>query len=184
MSKESSKDDSNNVMKKIIEASKGETIDLVVEHILPGVTPEMIDWWWPNITKERYKLWHPNDHKSFEWEYIAKEGMYGSIHKAVETLGVETTLRIRSEDPSTSPIPIEYDHAAVGSTLDANNNSMTWVCHEYNAIENGTQLRSTFRLPSKVPKPFIELLRKHCKEEIGEFVNFLPRLYEQNKNSD
>jgi hypothetical protein len=66
--------------------------------------------------------------------------------------------------------------------LDRNNNPASWVLHEYKSIENGTMLRTTFRLPSKVPKQFIEALRKHNKEEIGEFINFLPRLYEENKN--
>ena len=61
---------------------------------------------------------------------------------------------------------------------------MTWMLHEYEKIENGTKLRTTFRLPAKIPKPFIEALRKHNIEEIREFENFLPELYDENKNSD
>ncbi len=171
-------------MEHIIKISEGKTMDLVVDHILHGVTPEMIDWWWDNIdTTERYKLWHPKDHHSFQWEVSPKKGHIGAIHKVVENIGPPTTLRIRWEDPSTSQIPIEYDHANVGSTLDQNDNSISWVLHEYESIENGIKLRSTFRLPAKVPEPFIEILRKHNKEEISEFVNFLPRLFEENKNS-
>jgi hypothetical protein len=183
MLKESPKNESSKIMEQILKMSKGKTIDLVVDHILPGVTSEMIDWWWDNInTTERYKLWHPKDHKSFVWEVSPKNGHVGAIHRVVESIGFDTTLRIRWEDPSTSPIPIEYEHAQVGSMLDRNNNPASWVLHEYKSIENGTMLRTTFRLPSKVPKQFIEALRKHNKEEIGEFINFLPRLYEENKN--
>ncbi|MFX0049437.1 MAG: DAPG hydrolase family protein, partial [Candidatus Hermodarchaeota archaeon] len=59
--------ESDKIMKQILKNSGGKTIDLVVDHELPGVTPEMIDWWWDNIdSSERYKLWHPDDHKSFE----------------------------------------------------------------------------------------------------------------------
>lgn len=31
---------------------------------MPGNTPEMWDWWfgWHNVSAERYKLWHPEDH--------------------------------------------------------------------------------------------------------------------------
>ncbi len=58
---------------------------------------------------------------------------------------------------------------------------MTWLLHEYDPIEKGTKLRTTFRLPAKTPKPFIEALHKHNIEEIGEFTNFLPALYEENK---
>ncbi|MFX1572334.1 MAG: hypothetical protein ACFFB0_06260 [Promethearchaeota archaeon] len=58
-----------------------------------------------------------------------------------------------------------------------------WLLHEYESIENGTKLRTTFRLPAEVPKQFIEGLRKHNKEEMGEFVNFLPSVFEENKSS-
>ena len=185
MSKEPTSNDSNKIMEQVLKRSKGETIDLVVEHELHGVTPEMIDWWWDNIdVTKRYKLWHPEDHKLFEWEVSPKGGHVGAIQRVVENIGIPTTLRIRWEDPSHSPVPIEYSHALVGSTLDDDDKPMSWLLHEYEAIENGTKLRTTFRLPAKIPKPLIEALRKHNIEEIREFENFLPELYDENKNSD
>jgi len=156
MSKEPTRNESNKIMEQIFKSSKGKTIDLVVDHELLGVTPEMIDWWWDNIdVTNRYKLWHPEDHKSFEWEVSPKEGHVGAIQRVVENIGIPTTLRIRWEDPSQSPIPIEYNHALVGSTLDHDNKPMTWLLHEYEKIE-----------------------------KISEFEHFLPELYEENKNSD
>jgi len=185
MSKEPTSYESNKVMEQIYKNSKGKTVDLVVDHELLGVTPEMIDWWWDNIeSTKRYKLWHPEDHKSFEWEVSPKEGHIGAIQHVVENVGIPTTLRIRWEDPDQSPIPIEYSHALVGSTLDHDDKPMSWLLHEYEKIENGTKLRTTFRLPEKIPNPFIEALRKHNIEEISEFENFLPKLYDENKNSD
>ncbi len=182
MSKNPTDFESNKMMEQILKMSKGKTIDLVVEHQLQGVTPEMIDWWWDNIdVTDRYKLWHPEDHKSFEWEISPKGGHVGAIQRIVENIGFPTMLRIRWEDPSQSPIPIEYGHALVGSTLDHDDMQMTWFLHEYEKFENGTKLRTTFRLPAKIPKPFIEALRKHNIEEISEFANFLPKLYEENK---
>jgi len=182
MSKVPTEFESNKIMEQILKKSKGKTIDLVVDHELYGVTPEMIDWWWDNIdTSERYKLWHPEDHKSFEWEVSPKEGHVGAIQRIVENIGLPTMLRIRWEDPSSSPIPIEYKHALVGSTLDQDDKPMSWFLHEYESIGNGTKLCTTFRLPAKVPKMFIEALSKHNLEEIGEFTNFLPKLYEENK---
>ena len=185
MSKESTRYESNKLMEQILKNSKGKTIDLVVDHELLGVTPEMIDWWWDNIdTSDRYKLWHPEDHKSFEWEVSPKKGHIGTIQRIVENIGLPTMLRIRWEDPSQSPIPIEYNHALVGSTLDDDDMPMTWLLHEYEKFENGTKLRTTFRIPAKIPKPLIEAIRKHNIEEISEFENFLPELYDENKNSD
>jgi hypothetical protein len=165
--------------------SEDKTIDLVVDHILKGVTPEMIDWWWDNIdTAERYKLWHPKDHKTFQWEVSPKDGHIGAIHRVEEDIGgITTTLRIRWEDPKVSPIPIEYSHALLGSILDHNNNTTSWVLHEYESIEKGTKMRSTFRLTAVVPKPFIESLRKHDIEEMSEFANFLPTLFKEQKNN-
>ena len=122
MSKNEEDFDSNKIMGQIFKSSKGETIDLVVDHILPGVTPEMIDWWWDNInSSERYKLWHPEDHKSFEWEVSPEKGHIGAIQRIVENIVLPTKLRIRWEDPNSSPIKIEYTHALVGSTLDHEN---------------------------------------------------------------
>jgi hypothetical protein len=183
MSKNVKELDSNNRQEKIIERSGGKTIDLVVNLELPGVTPEMIDWWWDNIDSiERYKLWHPEAHKSFEWEVSPKKGHIGAIQRIVENIGFNpTTLRIRWEDPKSSPIPIEYSHALVASTLDQKDKPWTWFLHEYEQVENGTKFRSTFRLPAITPKPVIEAIRNHTIEEISEFPRFLPKLYEENK---
>ena len=158
-----------------------ETVDLVVDHELKGVTPEMLDWWWGHIdTTERYKLWHPKDHKSFEWEVSPKEGHVGAIHRVEEEIGgTPTTLRIRQEDPSSIPISTTYSHVIVSSVLDDNDNPISWLVHEYEAMQNGTRMRSTFRLPAGIPQQFTEGLRKHCQEEMANLPNFLPELYEK-----
>ncbi|MFX1479308.1 MAG: DAPG hydrolase family protein [Promethearchaeota archaeon] len=182
MSKNDKDFETDKITEQIFKSSKGKTVDLVVVHKLPGVTPEMIDWWWNNINStERYKLWHPEDHKSFEWEVPPEKGHFGAIQRIVENIGLSTMLRIRWEDPNSSPIPIEYSHAILGSSLDHEDKPMSWILHEYEEFENGTKLRTTFRLPAKTPKPFIEALRKHNIEEIAEFTKFLPELYKKEK---
>jgi hypothetical protein len=60
MSKKPQSYESNKITEQIFKRSRGKTMDLVVDHILLGVTPEMIVWLWDNIdSTERYKLWHP-----------------------------------------------------------------------------------------------------------------------------
>ncbi|MFX1295118.1 MAG: DAPG hydrolase family protein [Promethearchaeota archaeon] len=170
------------LIKKIVEESGSETIDLVIEHELPGVTPEMIDWWWDHIdTTERYKLWHPKDHISFKWEKSPANGHVGAIHRLVETVGTPTMLRIRWEDPSSVPIKASYSHVLAGSILDSDDKPLSYFIHEYKSMQGGTRLHTTFRLPAKVPQWFIEALRKHSKEEMDQFTNFLPKLYAENK---
>jgi hypothetical protein len=162
--------------------SKSETVDLVIDHELKGVTPEMLDWWWGHIgTTERYKLWHPKDHKSFKWEISPKKGHVGAIHRVEEEVGgISLTLRIRWEDPSSVPVTTTYSHVQAASSLDEKGNVISWLVHEYEAMQNGTRMRTTFRLPAGVPQQFIEGLRKHCHEEMANLPKFLPKLYKEN----
>lgn len=46
---------------------------------LPGVTPDMIDWWfgWHSDEPVRYKLWHPRAHVHAEWAELPPEGTTG-----------------------------------------------------------------------------------------------------------
>ena len=161
--------------------SESEYVDLVVDHELRGATPEMLDWWWGNIDNtERYKLWHPKDHKSFKWEVSPKKGHAGAIHVATEDIGGNlTTLRIRQEDPSSVSIHTSYSHVVTSSTLGPDGKPISWLVHEYEAMQNGTRMRSTFRLPAGIPQQFIEGLRKHCQEEMANLPKFLPELYKK-----
>jgi hypothetical protein len=164
--------------------SRGETIDLVVEHELPGVTPEMLDWWWDNIdSTERYRLWHPQAHLAFKWERKCERHV-GTVHEVTEKIGDSpATLRIRWEDPDLLPIERVYEHANAGSVLDEADEPMSWLMHQYKSIPGGTKMRSTFRLPASAPEWFIEDLRMHNIEEMGQFPSFLPELYARRDRS-
>ena len=170
------------LMKRFAKESKGKTKDLVVDHVLLGISPEMLDWWWDNIEDtERYKLWHPKSHKYFEWEVSTDEHV-GKIQIVLENIGgITTKLRIRWEDPGQNPIPTKYRHVLVGSILDDDDHPIIWFSHEYEKINEGTKMISTFRLPEKIPNWFVKNLRKHNIEEMAEFPNFLPELYQKNK---
>jgi hypothetical protein len=161
--------------------SRGETRDLVIEHELAGVNPEMIDWWWDNIDdSQRYALWHPGSHISFTWE-IREDGEHvGRTHRVLEKIGpIPTILRIRWEETGAVSVPLEYDHVNTASTLDRQDHPMSWVVHQYETMEGGTRMRSTFRLPGKTPGWFAKALRKHNVEEMSRFTVFLPELYER-----
>ncbi len=170
------------LMRRYARISEGETIDLIVEHDLTGVSPEMLDWWWDNINDtKRYKLWHPKSHKYFRWE-VSTDQHIGKIQVVFENIGrVTTKLRIRWEDPSQNPIKTKYKHVLAASILDENNLPISWITHEYKSMNEGTKMISTFRLPKKTPKWFIENLRKHNIEEMAEFPKFLPKLYQDNR---
>ena len=45
---------------------KGYVLPSQKQHFLPGVTSEMMDWFWANMEKGYY-LWAPGSHKKFTW---------------------------------------------------------------------------------------------------------------------
>ena len=47
----------------------GGALHIAIFTDMPGVSPEMVDWWfgWHSDEPERYKLWHPRAHVHAEW---------------------------------------------------------------------------------------------------------------------
>ena len=173
------------VLVKAFEASKGKTVDLVVEHgELRGVTPEMFQWWGVNINDSiRYRMWCPEDHISFEWEVPPSEDRrVAPIQRAEEKIGEfpASVLRLRRESPHSLPIPTIYGHFRGSGILGPDDKPIAWVCHEFEETPNGIKVRSTFRFPAKTPQRFLDAMRKHSKTEMGHLPEFLPELYRQN----
>ena len=173
--------DLKNVADKAFENLGTETFDLIIEHEIQGITPEMLHWWWRAMMEPgNYKLWHPEDHVSAAWEVSpAGKTLVGGIRNVVEKIGKfpVRTLRIRIEDPSSSPIKATYTHVNATSIIGPDNKPVVWITHEYRAESYGVRMRSTFRLSKNSPQQFVDALRQHNKEEMGEFPNFLPELY-------
>lgn len=168
-------------------ADKGTTKEydpLVNYQEIPGVTPEMIDWFWDNMEKAYY-LWAPDEHVSFVWEIPpAQNGHVGAIHivREVEPPMPEKTLRMRFETPKASPTPLIYSHAVVIGRLapDApavGGEPISYTIHEYEATPNGTRMRSSFMLEKGWTAQGREALSNHNKKESTGFSRFLPQLY-------
>lgn len=160
--------------------------DIVVDHELPGVRAEMIDWWWMNMVDTRfYILWHPWDHFWIKWEVPPTEEMtanknIGAIHIANEKIGNSPVRNIHVQiiDPAENPIKPTYSHQrAVKVPSDTEGKLVGWIRHEYeDAPPWGVRFRSTFRYPPMSNEETAALI-KHNKEEIGQFTVFLPELY-------
>ena len=165
----------------VVKLSKSETRDVVIDHELHGVTPEMIDAWWPLMgDTERYRLWHPGDHVWARMEIEEEEGRTVLTHCVLEKIGgVPSLLSLRLEDPETISIPRQYSHVVAGSSLDRKGVPYAWVQHQYEEMPGGTRMRSTFRIPARSPGFFEKGLRKHNREEMARFPEFLPGLLEE-----
>jgi hypothetical protein len=162
----------------VVRRSKSETRDLVIDHELLGVTPEMIDAWWTMMgDTEHYRLWHPKDHVWARME-VEEEGEKTILtHCVLEKIGgMPSLLRLRLEDPNALSIPKEYSHVVAASSLDRNGAPYAWTLHQYEEMSGGTRMRSTFRIPAKAPGFFVKGLRKHNQEEMAQFPVFLPGL--------
>lgn len=62
------------------------------QHFLPGVTAEMLDWFWANMEK-CYYLWAPGSHKRFSWvKAPAQVGIEHSVHMIAESCAAGTPV--------------------------------------------------------------------------------------------
>ena len=156
---------------------EGQSHDTIVEHEIPCVTVDMLDWWWDNMEKA-YPLYHPTAHKSFVWEVPpGKVGHVGAINNMYEIVDEEVVVKGRSRREDVNVVPasiIIYGHVEVNAAIDADNkNAGQYIVHQYEATSYGTRMRSTFHSPEPVP-PRTD---RHSEEETALFAHFLPELY-------
>ena len=157
---------------------------ITANHEIVGVTPQAIDWWWDHIdSSERYRLWHPTDHVSFEWLISpAEHGHIGAIHRVTEFLDgtPEQPLRleIRWEDPAKA-VAAEYAHVLLATGRSEGDLFNATLMHEYEDNEGigGTRMRSHFWFPAQAPQTAVAALYRHNRQEMANLSTFLPGLY-------
>ena len=86
-------------------------------------------------------------------------------------------LRLRPEEPNSAPVKQIYQPLASNTMLGPNDEEIGGVYHEFEPTPNGMIMRSTFRLPAKTPRKFLDAMYQHSKEEMANFPKFLPELY-------
>lgn len=174
---------------------------IVVDHIIPGVTTEMIDWWWINMEKG-YELWCPDEHKGFRWEIKPPLGGHiGAVQIATESIdfGPVRDLRIEWVDPNLGT-PEQKDFWTFEHLLTAGNTGAqpgtkpgVVLSHQWEAIPGGCKMRSCmhgfggppYRSPPPGPlpphpsgkKPSGGGWRVHNIAEVSTFKSFLPALW-------
>jgi FAD/FMN-containing dehydrogenase len=127
---------------------------------MPGVTPEMWDWWfgWHGSQDSRYKLWHPKSHVSAVWEDGKTDDAYIGRNSIIEEyIGDEFTdglIQFKSPtefgfsfDAVKDPSKAVYVCARLGhSKLPID---FGYLVHQVRAVEGGSEMRSRFWMGGK-----------------------------------
>jgi len=175
------------VLAEAYKNSKGQTVDVVVDHdIMKGITFDLMLFWGFFINDPvYYKMWHPQDHISHEIreEEIKGKGKVKVIY-AEERVGEYSAskLRARGEDPYAVGIERKYKPFSCGIMLGPGNEEIGFIYHECEDSPQGLKMRTTYRMPAKVPKKFQDAMAKHSREEMGNLVKILPALYKKEKD--
>jgi hypothetical protein len=174
---------------------------IVVDHIIPGVTAEMIDWWWVNMEKG-YELWCPDEHKGFRWEVKPPLGGHvGAVQIASESIDYSPVMDLRIEwvDPNLGTQEQKdfwtYEHLLTAGETGVRPGTQAHVrlSHQWEAVPGGCKMRSCMhRIPGPPPgspplgplpphpsgkKPTGGGWRVHNIAEVSTFKAFLPALW-------
>jgi hypothetical protein len=123
---------------------------MVVDTIIPGVTEEMLDWWWVNMEKG-YVLWCPDEHKGFKWVVPPPVGGHvGAVQIATESIdyGPIRDIRIEFVDPNIGTPEQKdfwtYSHLLTIGRTAAESGGVAFVnlSHQWEAIPGGCKMRS------------------------------------------
>ena len=133
-------------------------VNLVTE--MPGVTPEMVDWWfgWHSDSPERYKLWHPLAHVHAQWGVAPPAGSAGRARYVGSTSEVDEYLgsaMIRGAIQFRRPEELGLHDPAVAGGIDATAVcarvglvdvpvDLGYLAHHVAAVPGGSVMRSRF----------------------------------------
>ena len=120
---------------------------------LDDVTPYQLNWFWCNMEKGDY-LWHPNQHKGFEWWISLAEagGPLGSVHIAPQTWNDGVKIRPFIKFPKLEDVPdemrdlIKYDHVVIagaisilGDNVKPDDPMLGYRVHQWQKSDNGVR---------------------------------------------
>jgi len=174
--------------------SKQLTRRLTVVQEIKGITPDMLSWWWDHIgNTDRYRMWQPVDHVSFEWAVPPTQPdlQYdiGAVQKVKEYIGTGPwSLSITGADPAVQPPPVPLQpgeghfYARANPTWLGNLLPSNGLVHSWRANAQGDSviLTSTFEntvMAQLISRTFFDDLGRHALREFQMLPHFLPRLY-------
>jgi hypothetical protein len=127
---------------------------------MPGVTGEMIDWWFSwHDTDQAYLLWHPRDHVSASWKHSVdrtlpvREQYIGNTSEIVEYIGSRLEhLNVWFRAPGEYFDTTRFDSAGIVTAVCARGGQRLeniWSAHLIHLVrktDDGVEMRSRFWL--------------------------------------
>lgn len=161
---------------------------------MPGVTPEMIDWWftWHQLEPLRYKIWDHYIHfdiavsdqdraRLLASNIPVRERNWGVTHHVKEDIGVGASdIEIHFVSPQDCGFDMSrFTEPAVGTAICAAGGAK--MVHIARRIPGGVELRSRFWFPPEAKMPMVVLrgLNLHNLEEYSNLAAILPSLYKE-----
>ncbi|MDS0526314.1 glycogen debranching protein [Clostridium sp. SHJSY1] len=165
------------------------------QHFIPGVTAEMLDWFWVNMEK-CYYLWAPGAHKRFSWvKSPAEYGFLNSAHMISEAMvpgkpvfGGNGVV-INRFNLSYFPFKTALEHVIVEGIFNDKNEIVDINVHMWEDIEGGVIHVTSGAVNTRISEPpaFIkdsldamptnEDREIHGEYEAAMWPVFLPKLY-------
>lgn len=169
------------------------------QHFLPGVTSEMLDWFWANMEKGYY-LWGPGSHKRFSWVKAPWEyGFNNSAHMISESVskgaavfggsGIQINRLGLDYFPFTTALPhvlVEGIFNDLGEFVDMTVHMWTDCpggCNHVTAAVASTTITAPphFVMEMLAENPDLKVVppsaTDHCEYEASRWPQFLPQLF-------
>lgn len=184
---------------------KGWVINSQCQHFLPGVTVEMLDWFWANMEK-CYYLWAPGSHKRFSWVREPwRVGFVKSAHAISETTGEGQSVfggsgvQINRLGLEWFPFTKALDHVIVEGVFNDLDEFVDMTVHMWDSCEGGIRhitsavasttvhepphfikellAENPHALDSSDPEASVKAMANHAEYEASRWPEFLPQMY-------
>ncbi|MCC8142379.1 MAG: hypothetical protein LIO56_07635 [Lachnospiraceae bacterium] len=156
-----------------------------VVKFIPGITADMVDWWWANLEKG-YFLWAPGEHYGFEWIIPPCDGGYMTVEASYEFDPANPMAVTRRSIADEYPFAQCYEHVIM-STFETHPGEMILI-HTWQDQDDGILWRDLSLMEGRwykeVGNVFAHLpdFPSHMDYESRRLNQFLPQLYDMWKD--
>lgn len=174
----------------------------IVHDLLPGVTPEMLRWWFQHLEGDmdlegrrvpRYRVWHPRDHVAFRYGRRTDPIGPGSVFVIQEVLARNPRWAIDVRSPV-----VRLDEGGFGHRPQVHGLPLARMDYTFTRVPGGTRYENSLTFGVEGRPMLTRALNaqarriafpdgkgrawlQHNVEEVGNFEHFLPALYAREK---